>query len=37
MPGGGPELIELFVTFNAALGAGVEGEFLREGRITACL
>ena len=32
VPGGGPELVKLAVTFDAALGAGVEGEFLGECR-----
>jgi hypothetical protein len=33
MPGGGPELIEFPMTFDAALGAGVEGEFREETRV----
>ena len=33
VPGGGPELVKLSVTFDAALRAGVEGEFREECRV----
>ena len=33
VPRGGPELVKLPVTFDAALGAGVEGEFREETRV----